>query len=196
MKHIINMKKLSLLATVILMVFVVTACKQKVQDDKDTNADQEVAVEEQEGDVDDAGVEDGAMDEDKKVPAKADLSVTPTPSKVVEDIIVGSAEVALFASSGSGVNGNAIIEPLGDRLRVTVNMTDTTRGSIRPVTIQNGACGYSGSTRHVLNNALNGASVTILNTTYQQLKDDEPLSLFMRTSTTDGTSYACGNLSL
>ena len=109
----------------------------------------------------------------------------------------GQIVVDLVQLNNSGESGTAVFEEKGDYVVVTLNVTGGKAGITQPAHIHVDTCPGLGSVKYPLKNVVDGTSVTTLNLTLDQLKQELPLAINVHESTDNFKSYvACGEVSL
>ncbi len=103
-------------------------------------------------------------------------------------------EVTLEAQNGSGQNGTVILEEVNGQLEVTLNL-DNPLSVAEPAHIHLGSCPEPGAILFPLTNILNGVSVTLLDTTLDDLRAHGNLAINVHKSALElDVYYACGDL--
>ena len=103
--------------------------------------------------------------------------------------------VVLDQVSNSKENGAALLTEENGKTRVTIMLSNATKGSVQPVHIHLGACPAITAVKYSLNDVVDGASTTLVESTFDQLVAALPLSLNVHKSATDLKSYvACGEI--
>ena len=130
---------------------------------------------------------------------KGGYNVSPTamPSVIPSEAMMsGKMMVTLAAENTSGESGTATLEESNGKTTVTVALTGyPTDGTSQPAHIHVGVCPGVGAVKYPLTNVVNGASVTVLSVTLDQLKKDLPLAINVHKSKTDIATYvSCGEL--
>lgn len=109
----------------------------------------------------------------------------------------GQVVINLAELDSSGESGTAVFEENGDYVVVTLNVTGGKAGITQPAHIHVGTCPGLGAVKYPLKNVVDGTSVTTLNLTLAQLKQELPLAINVHESTDNFKSYvACSEVSL
>lgn len=106
-----------------------------------------------------------------------------------------STAVVLTEQNGSGESGKARLEEIDGKVRVTLTVSDQPSGSIQPAHIHLGSCPTPGAVEHQLTSVQNDSSVSLLDTTLDELKAKLPLAINIHKSTTEMGAYvSCGDI--
>lgn len=104
-------------------------------------------------------------------------------------------EVTLFQQNNSGVAGTAVLTESASKVTVVINLLGVPRSSAAPASIRIGSCGVLGDAKHVLNNVVNGASVTVLSASLNEILSYAPLVINISKSNQEiGSSVSCGRI--
>lgn len=105
--------------------------------------------------------------------------------------------LTLFEQNNSSESGTATFKEVDGKVQVTLNMTGAPAGIAQPAHIHVGVCPEVGAVKYPLTNAIDGVSVTTLDTTFEQIKSEQPLGLNVHKSVPETKVYvACGDLAL
>ena len=123
---------------------------------------------------------------------KGGYSYTP-PSDIM---MAREMTVTLDPENTSGQAGTATLVETDGKVMVTVALTGTpVGGPAQPAHIHVGACPGVGAVKYPLTSLVNGASVTTLDVTLDQLKGELPLAINIHKSAAEASVYtACGPL--
>lgn len=118
-----------------------------------------------------------------------------TKSASAPTVVVKETTVILKAENGSNETGTAIIKEVAGKVEVSLNLKGAPKAVIQPAHIHIGSCPGVGTVAFTLNSPVGGKSVTVLDTTYDQLMTGLPLALNVHKSTTATNVYvSCGQL--
>lgn len=118
---------------------------------------------------------------------------SPSPSAMVSK----EATVVLKPVNDSSEVGTAILSAENGQTKVTVALTGYTKDVAQPAHIHIGECPGVGAVKYPLTSIVNGASVTTLSVTLDQLKKELPLAINVHKSATEISTYtACGPLTI
>lgn len=111
--------------------------------------------------------------------------------------VVGeSLSFDLSAQNDSGQNGTVTLVEVGDQVQVTIALSNPTLAA-EPAHIHRGACPTPGAVVFPLNDVVNGASVTLLDTSFDALRAEGALAVNIHKSATESSVYySCGDLEL
>lgn len=103
--------------------------------------------------------------------------------------------VLLSAQNGSNVSGVANLKDTSGMVTVTLNLTGSTTSVPQPAHIHMGACPGVGPVKHSLSSVVNGKSVSVLEVSMAQLKQQLPLAINVHKSADEIATYiSCGGL--
>lgn len=123
-------------------------------------------------------------------PTSAPITTQATPSSKPLKMTV-----KLNEENNSGESGEAILEEENGKTTVTVSLTGFTQGIPQPAHIHAGVCPGVGTVKYPLSNIIDGSSVTVLDATLADIKQNLPLAINVHKSAQDITNYtACGGL--
>ncbi len=109
----------------------------------------------------------------------------------------GVIKLDLSVLNNSGISGMARLKEEDGKVKVKVELKDSSMGSVHPIHIHMGSCAALGAVKYPLTDVVNKKSETILNVTLAQLKSDLPLAINVHKSSAESGVYvACGNLAL
>lgn len=112
-------------------------------------------------------------------------------NKMVEN----EMNVLLSAQSGSNESGAANLKDTSGMATVTLNLTGYTPNVVQPAHIHVGVCPGVGAVKYPLNSIVNGKSVTVLDISLAQLKQQLPLAINVHKSAANIATYtSCGSL--
>lgn len=123
---------------------------------------------------------------------------SPSPSQAAPSTAMMSSEstVTLKPVNSSNEAGTATLTEENGQVKVTIKLTGYTKDVAQPAHIHMGACPGVGTVKYPLTSITNGASVTTLSVTLDQLKKELPLAINVHKSATEISVYtACGPLS-
>jgi cytoskeletal protein RodZ len=109
-------------------------------------------------------------------------------------VITETKTFELTEQNDSGQNGTVTLDEVGDQVQVTIALSNPT-ATPEPAHIHVGSCPTPGVVVFPLENVVNGASVTLLDTSFDDLKSQGDLAVNVHKSATESSVYfACGNL--
>lgn len=118
---------------------------------------------------------------------------SPSPSAMVRKEVT----VVLKPVNDSSEVGTATLIEENGQTKVTINLTGYTKDVVQPAHIHIGECPGVGAVKYPLTSIVNGASVTTLSVTLDQLKKELPLAINVHKSATEISTYtACGPLTI
>ena len=121
-------------------------------------------------------------------------STAPQTYQVTQD---GKIVINLTQLNNSGESGTATLEEKGSYVIVTLSVKGGKSGITQPAHIHLGSCPGLGSIKYPLKNVVNGTSVTTLNLSLTQLKQELPLAINVHESSDNIKNYvSCGEISL
>jgi hypothetical protein len=104
-------------------------------------------------------------------------------------------DVMLSAQNGSNQSGVANLVETNGTVTVTLNLTGSTTNVPQPAHIHAGVCPGVGVVKFPLSSVVSGNSVTVLNVSFAQLKQQMPLAINVHKSADDIATYtSCGSL--
>lgn len=119
-------------------------------------------------------------------PTTTQMSPSPKPLEMI---------VKLNEENNSGESGEATLKEENGKTTVTVNLMGFTEDVPQPAHIHSGSCPGVGTVKYPLANIINGSSVTILDATLAEIKQNLPLAVNVHKSAQEITNYtACGEL--
>lgn len=122
-------------------------------------------------------------------------ATTPTYTKPVS-MDKNEVNVNLSEQNESGESGFATLSEKDGKVTVTIKTEYFNPGIAQPAHIHVGGCPGVGAVKYPLENVLDGMSVTILETTIDQIKSELPLALNIHKSAAESKIYtSCGDLS-
>lgn len=127
---------------------------------------------------------------------------TQTPSPMInESVVTPSVEtvkeitIMLAEENKSSQSGIATLMEENGKVKVTLEMSGAPKGVSQPAHIHVGKCPEVGDVKYPLTSVLDGKSETILDTTFDQLKQQLPLGLNVHKSATQAKIYvSCGDI--
>ncbi|OGE73542.1 MAG: hypothetical protein A3I07_01620 [Candidatus Doudnabacteria bacterium RIFCSPLOWO2_02_FULL_42_9] len=103
--------------------------------------------------------------------------------------------VQLKAQNNSKQNGVARLKMEGDKVKVEINVSSSTKDVQQPAHIHLGSCTSLGDVKYALNNVVNGKSVTLIDTTLDEIIASLPLAVNIHKSAAEASVYyACGDV--
>ncbi len=121
-------------------------------------------------------------------PSNQVVNEAPTPSEIV---------LTLGEQNNSGESGTATLTEVEGKVKVTLSLSGAPAGVTQPAHIHVGSCPDVGAVKYPLTSPVDGASVTMLDVTLNQLQSELPLGLNIHKSTTQASVYvSCGDLVL
>lgn len=103
--------------------------------------------------------------------------------------------VKLNEENNSGESGTATLKEENGKTTVTINLTGFTEGIPQPAHIHTGFCPGVEAVKYPLSNIISGSSVTVLNATLADIRQNLPLAVNVHKSAQEIASYtACGEL--
>ncbi len=108
---------------------------------------------------------------------------------------INQTTVNILEQNNSDEFGIATLVEESGQVTVTLSLEGFTQDVSQPAHIHVGSCPGVGSVSYPLTNVLNGASITTLNVTLDQLEDELPLAINVHKSVDEAGVYvSCGNL--
>lgn len=103
--------------------------------------------------------------------------------------------VALSAQNNSGESGEALLEDLNGKTKVSIRLDGAPAGSQQPAHIHLGACPAPGAVKHPLAIVKNGNSETMLEVSLEDILKELPLAINVHKSATEASIYvSCGDI--
>lgn len=119
-------------------------------------------------------------------------AMSPSPSAMG-----GEAVINLDGVNNSNQTGTAKLTEENGQTKVEISLTGFTKDIEQPAHIHLGECPGVGSVKYPLTSIVNGASVTTLAVTLEQLKKELPLAINVHKSAAEVSVYtACGPLEI
>lgn len=124
----------------------------------------------------------------------------PTPGQVQPQStalpsVSNEMDLVLDEQNSSGQSGTAKLTEEDDKVKVTLNIDSFPEDIAQPAHIHAGACANLGAIIYTLNNVENGKSETVVASSMDRLRSQQPLAINVHKSESDfNTSVACGNL--
>ena len=104
--------------------------------------------------------------------------------------------VSLAMQNNSKESGEALIEDVGGKAKVTVKLSGAPRETSQPAHIHVGACPDPGAVKYPLTSVINGNSITQLEISVEELLKNLPLAVNVHKSAAEAKVYvACGDIS-
>ena len=119
--------------------------------------------------------------------------VKSTTSANITGVTSGNS-VNLSGFNRSDESGNAILEEIDSKLRITLSLEKYPVDALQPANIIMGTCKEPGSVLYPLASLYNGQSVTTLETTKPRLISQKPLIIAIAKSDKNGDFASCGSL--
>lgn len=130
------------------------------------------------------------------IAGKGNTTPAPTETPTVQPVQSLEMTVKLNEENNSGESGTATLKEENGKTAVTVSLTGFTGNIPQPAHIHAGVCPGVGAVKYPLANIVNGSSVTILDATLTDIKQNLPLAINVHKSAQEITNYtACGQLS-
>lgn len=103
--------------------------------------------------------------------------------------------VALSAQNNSGESGEALLEDLNGKTKVSIRLSGALAGAQQPAHIHAGACPTPGAVKYPLSLVKNGNSETMLEVSLENLLKELPLAVNVHKSATEASVYvSCGDI--
>ena len=123
------------------------------------------------------------------------LSRQPVMREPVTQTAPSEMNISLSAQNNYNESGIANLKEMSGRVIVTLSLVGYMPNVAQPAHIHMGVCPGVGAVRYPLNSAVNGKSITVLDVTLAQLKQQLPLAINVHKSTADVSTYtSCGML--
>lgn len=123
-----------------------------------------------------------------------------TPTQETADTASPPEEVVtveLSEQNDSGESGTAKLTEVDGKVYVSLSLTGAPADVMQPAHIHVGACPDVGAVKYPLTSPVNGASETVLDVTFDQLRSELPLGINVHKSDTEAKVYvSCGDLAL
>jgi uncharacterized protein YxeA len=140
---------------------------------------------------------DDAEDTDNTEDTEETTNTTDTTTDTTdttETEIPETTTINLAAQNESGQNGTAFLEEVGSQVRVTLTLTNPST-TAEPAHIHTGNCPTPGAVVFPLTDVVNGTSVTMIDTNFNELVNMGDLAINVHKSSAESSVYfACGDL--
>ncbi len=101
----------------------------------------------------------------------------------------------LITQNDSGQSGSSVLKEKNGRITVELNLGGSQASVSQPAHIHEGTCADIGEVKYSLENVVDGTSLTTLDSTIEELKENLPLAINVHKSISESDIYvACGNL--
>lgn len=129
-----------------------------------------------------------------QVDSQADTMMKKDEGKVEGSMMNVSMKIALATLNNSGVKGEAVLTPKGEKTEVTLTLVGATPDA-HPAHIHEGACPMLGAVKYPLSPVVGGKSVTLVDASIDQLWKMLPLGINAHKSAAELKTYlVCGDL--
>lgn len=122
--------------------------------------------------------------------------LTPAQQRSTPQAPLNSIDITLNELNSSGESGTANLTEVNGKVIIAVNLNGEPKDEIQPMHIHEGTCPGVGKVIYPLNYPQNGASTTMLDTTFGNMKPIRPLSITVHSLKDLKVYVACGEIPL